>query len=90
MAAYRRRKQRISERTPLWERPRGRLRLSHLRSFERQQAAAATAREGRAERREKYQRIVDERAADRARRKVPPTPTSTTRAPLPNDWMYRR
>jgi hypothetical protein len=37
MAAYRRRRQKLSEKTPRWDRPRGRLRLSRLQAFEREQ-----------------------------------------------------
>jgi len=44
MAAYRRRRQQLPEQTPRWTGPRGKLRLSRLEAFEREQAEKARRR----------------------------------------------
>ena len=50
MVAYRRRRQRLSERMPRWEGPRGRLRLARLGAFEGEQVARRTGEQQREER----------------------------------------
>ena len=79
MAAYRRRRQGVTERLPRWEGPRGRLRLSRLHAFEGEQAARLAAAEQREERRRA--------AAILAAPPVGPPPPPSR--PLPVDWMYR-
>ena len=99
VAAYRRRRQRLAESTPRWERARGRLRLSGLAAFEERQARQVAWRAERDEQR----RQDEQRAARRAPRPDrPPTETELEamtdeqllalagRPPLPDDWMLRR
>jgi hypothetical protein len=50
MAAYRRRRQGVSEKVPRWVGPRGQLRLSRLPAFEREQMARRASEQARAER----------------------------------------
>ncbi|GAC1345183.1 MAG: hypothetical protein NVSMB29_19300 [Candidatus Dormibacteria bacterium] len=78
MAAYRRRRQGVTERLPRWAGPRGRLRLSRLHAFEGEQAARIVAAEQREERRRAAAAVIA------AQREAPPQP-----GPLPVDWMYR-
>ena len=98
VAAYRRRRQRLAESTPRWERARGRLRLSGLAAFEKRQAWEAVWRAD----------LDERRRQDAARRPVrpdrPPTDAELAamtdeqilalagrpRPPLPDDWMLRR
>ncbi len=47
MAAYRRRRQQLPEQTPRWTGPRGKLRLSRLEEFEREQVEKARRRKER-------------------------------------------
>jgi predicted nucleic acid-binding Zn ribbon protein len=54
MAAYRRRRQGVTEKMPRWEGPRGRLRLSRLRAFEGEQIVRLAWEQQRAERGERH------------------------------------
>lgn len=104
VAAYRRRQQKVSEKAPRWDHARGRLRLSKAGAFDRRQAELAEARQQRAERRERYRRMDEERTAKRATWRRPPTRAELEamtdeellalaprpRPPLTDDWMYRR
>jgi hypothetical protein len=102
VAAYRRRQQGITERTPRWERSRGRLRLSRLHAFERRQAQVAEWRRQRDQRREQDRRLAEARVDPPLRR--PPSRgeveamsdgellalVQRPRPPLPDDWMMRK
>ena len=73
MAAYRRRRQGVAEKMPRWDGPRGRLRLSRLPAFEREQVARVAWKKQLDEWRE-----LDAQRAARVKRE-----------PLPEDWMFR-
>ena len=99
MAAYRRRRQKLSEKMPRWEGPQGRLRLSRLRTFEREQIARLAWEQQREERRrvqaeqpaasgKGWERPptaaeLDAMSEHQLRAMVPEKPD-----PLPEDWMY--
>lgn len=99
MAAYRRRRQKLSEKMPRWEGPQGRRRLSRLRTFEREQIARLAWEQQREERRrvqaeqpaasgKGWERPptaaeLDAMSEEQLRAMVPEKPD-----PLPEDWMY--
>jgi hypothetical protein len=101
MAAYRRRRQGVSEKVPRWDGPRGQLRLSRLPAFEREQMARRAYEQERAER---PRRQAPSPSASGTGRERPPTAAELdgvtegqlratlpkTPDPLPDDWIYRK
>lgn len=101
MAAYRRRRQGVSEKVPRWDGPRGQLRLSRLPAFEREQMARRASEQARAERpRRQFSQPsasgtgwerppaaaeFDAMTDGQLRATLPKTPD-----PLPVDWIYRK
>jgi hypothetical protein len=100
MAAYRRRRQKLSEKTPRWDGPRGRLRLSRLQAFDREQIAQRDWERKRVRQRRSQTQPPTRPVAERER---PPTTAELNAMtdeqlqamvpkkpePLPDDWMFR-